>query len=180
MSHVHWVELQNKLKTPKEKDEVNKREVHECDVRTRNPDAMVVPPTPKPTCRDRSSRQGATDFHLKLWRKRCSWEVARLLFIIRVKWELKRVYRNGCRCNERLNTETGGSKTPRIHWVALVNIHCHTVSLVLLVTVVYFESIKQELKIKGIHECRFGCRTWFRLQDGIIEGLFIMNQESES
>ena len=36
-----------------------------------------------------------------------------LLFIIRVKRELKRVYRNGCRYNERLNAETGGSKTPR-------------------------------------------------------------------
>ena len=45
-----------------------------------------------------------------------------LLFIIRVKRELKRVYRNGCRYNERLNDETGGSKTPRIHWVARVNI----------------------------------------------------------
>ena len=39
------------------------------------------------------------------------------LFIIRVKRELKRVYRNGCRYNERLNVETGGSKTHRIHWV---------------------------------------------------------------
>jgi hypothetical protein len=40
-----------------------------------------------------------------------------LLFIIRVKRELKRVYRNGCRYNERLNAETGGSKTPHTHWV---------------------------------------------------------------
>jgi hypothetical protein len=32
-----------------------------------------------------------------------------LWFIIRVKRELKRVYRNGCRYNERLNAETGGS-----------------------------------------------------------------------
>jgi hypothetical protein len=45
-----------------------------------------------------------------------------VLFIIRVKRELKRVYRNGCRYNERLNAETGGSKTPRTHWVARVNI----------------------------------------------------------
>ena len=51
MSHIHWVARQNKLETPKEKDEVNKREVHECDVRTRDPDAMVDPPTPKPTCK---------------------------------------------------------------------------------------------------------------------------------
>ena len=33
MPHIHWVERQNKLEIPKEKDEVNKREVHECDVR---------------------------------------------------------------------------------------------------------------------------------------------------
>ena len=51
MTHIHWVTRQNKLGTRKEKDEVNKREVHECDVRTRDPDAMVVPPTPKPTCK---------------------------------------------------------------------------------------------------------------------------------
>ena len=48
---MHCVVRQNKLETPKEKDEVNKREVHEYDVRTRDPDAMVVPPTPKPTCK---------------------------------------------------------------------------------------------------------------------------------
>ena len=35
---MHCVARQNKLETPKEKDEVNKREVHECDVRTRDPD----------------------------------------------------------------------------------------------------------------------------------------------
>jgi hypothetical protein len=35
-----------------------------------------------------------------------------MLFIIRLKRELKRVYINGCRYNERLNTETEGSKTP--------------------------------------------------------------------
>ena len=35
MTHIHWVERQNKLEIPKEKDEVNKREVHECDVRMR-------------------------------------------------------------------------------------------------------------------------------------------------
>jgi hypothetical protein len=45
-----------------------------------------------------------------------------LLFIIRVTRELKRVCRNGCRYNERLNTETRGSKTSRIHWVTRVNI----------------------------------------------------------
>ena len=49
MSRIHWVARQNKLATPKEKDEVNKREIHECDGRARDPDAMVDPPTPKPT-----------------------------------------------------------------------------------------------------------------------------------
>jgi hypothetical protein len=48
--------------------------------------------------------------------------VSRLLFIIRVKRELERVYRNGCRYNERLTSETGGSKTPHTHWVVWVNI----------------------------------------------------------
>jgi hypothetical protein len=49
MSHIHWVPRQNKLETPKEKDEVNKREVYECDGRARDPDGMVDPPTLKPT-----------------------------------------------------------------------------------------------------------------------------------
>ena len=31
MPRIHWVTRQNKLETPKEKDEVRKREVHECD-----------------------------------------------------------------------------------------------------------------------------------------------------
>jgi hypothetical protein len=47
MPRIHWVARQNKLDTPKEKDEVNKREVHECDGRARDPNAMVAPPTPK-------------------------------------------------------------------------------------------------------------------------------------
>ncbi len=37
------------LETPKEKDKGNKREVHEGDGRARDPDTMVVPPTPKST-----------------------------------------------------------------------------------------------------------------------------------
>jgi hypothetical protein len=53
-----------------------------------------------------------------------------LLFIIRVNRDLKRVYRNGCRCNKRLNAETGGSKTP--HTLGCVG--KHIVSLVLVVS----------------------------------------------
>ena len=49
MPRIRWVARQNKLETPQEKDEVNKREVHECDGRARDPDAMVAPLTPKPT-----------------------------------------------------------------------------------------------------------------------------------
>jgi hypothetical protein len=49
MPHIHWVARQNKLEIPRDKDEVNKREIHECDGRAHDPDTMVAPPTPKPT-----------------------------------------------------------------------------------------------------------------------------------
>ena len=49
MPHIHWVARQNKLEIPRDKDEVNKREIHECDGRAHDPDTMVVPLTPKPT-----------------------------------------------------------------------------------------------------------------------------------
>jgi hypothetical protein len=49
MSHIHWVARQNKLQTPRDKDEVNKREIHECNGRAHDPDTMVTPLTPNPT-----------------------------------------------------------------------------------------------------------------------------------
>ncbi len=49
MSHIHWVERQNKLEIPRDKDEVNKREIHEYDGWTHDPDTMVAPLTPNPT-----------------------------------------------------------------------------------------------------------------------------------
>ena len=49
MSHIHWVAQQNNLEIPRDKDEVNKQDIHECDGRTHDPDTMVAPPTPKPT-----------------------------------------------------------------------------------------------------------------------------------
>ena len=49
MPHIHWVARQNKLEIPRDKDEVNKREIHECDGRAHDPDTVVAPPTPKPT-----------------------------------------------------------------------------------------------------------------------------------
>ena len=39
-----------------------------------------------------------------------------------VKGGLKRMYIDGCRYNERLNTKTEGFKTTLIHWVVWVNI----------------------------------------------------------
>jgi hypothetical protein len=41
MSHIHWVARKNKLEVPIDKDEVNKREIHECDGRTHDPDTTV-------------------------------------------------------------------------------------------------------------------------------------------
>ena len=49
MSHIHWVAPQNKLEIPRDKDEVNKREIHEYDGRSHDPDTMVTPLTPKLT-----------------------------------------------------------------------------------------------------------------------------------
>jgi hypothetical protein len=49
MTHIHWVARQNKLEIPRDKDEVNKREIHEYDDRAHDPDTMVVPLTPKST-----------------------------------------------------------------------------------------------------------------------------------
>ena len=39
----------NKLEIPRDKDEVNKWEIHECDGREYDPDTMVAPLTPKTT-----------------------------------------------------------------------------------------------------------------------------------
>ena len=40
MSHIHWVTRQNKLEIPRDKDEVNKREIHECDGRAHDTGTM--------------------------------------------------------------------------------------------------------------------------------------------
>jgi hypothetical protein len=48
MPHIHWVARQNKLEIPKDKDEVNKRDIHEYNGRAHDPDTMVSPLTPKP------------------------------------------------------------------------------------------------------------------------------------
>jgi hypothetical protein len=48
MTHIHWVARQNKLEIPKDKDEVNKQDIHEYDERAHDPDTMVDPLTPDP------------------------------------------------------------------------------------------------------------------------------------
>jgi hypothetical protein len=49
MTHIHWVARQNKLEIPRDKDEVNKREIHKYDGRVHDVDTMVDPLTPNPT-----------------------------------------------------------------------------------------------------------------------------------
>jgi hypothetical protein len=83
MSHIHWVPRQNKLETPKEKGEVKKREIHECDVWARDPDAMVDPPTPNPTYKA---------------------EVFIVVYYESRKRELKTWLMDDSRCDERLKT----------------------------------------------------------------------------
>ena len=46
---MHCVARQNKVETPRDKDEVNNREIREYDGRVNDPDTMVAPLTPKPT-----------------------------------------------------------------------------------------------------------------------------------
>ena len=55
----------------------------------------------------------------------CRWTKGEFFF--GTFWKKKfrcvsRVYRNGCRYNEKLNTKTGGSKTSHTHWITWVNI----------------------------------------------------------
>ena len=43
MPHIHWVARQNKLEIPKDKDEVNKQDIHDSDGRAHDPDTIVAP-----------------------------------------------------------------------------------------------------------------------------------------
>jgi hypothetical protein len=49
MSHIHWVERQNKLEIPNDEEEVKTLEIHKSDGQVHDPDTMIVPLTPKPT-----------------------------------------------------------------------------------------------------------------------------------
>jgi hypothetical protein len=115
MTHIHWVSRQNKLEMPNDEEKVNTREIHKCDGQVHDPDTMVAPLTPKPTRKAKALvKSPPTIDSQKI--------VPPGVVYLRVKREVKRVYRNGCRYNERLNSETGGSKTTRTHWVTRVNI----------------------------------------------------------
>ena len=59
MTHILWVERQNKLEIPRDKDEVNKREIHESDGRFHDPDTMVSPLTPKATLKSETLVRGS-------------------------------------------------------------------------------------------------------------------------
>jgi hypothetical protein len=41
MTHIHWVARENKLEIPKQKDEVNTREIHESEGQAHDPDTVV-------------------------------------------------------------------------------------------------------------------------------------------
>ncbi len=41
MTHIHWVERQNKLEIPNDEEEVNTWEIHQCDGQVHDPDTMV-------------------------------------------------------------------------------------------------------------------------------------------
>ena len=149
MPHIHWVARQNKLEIPRDKDEVNKREIQECDGRAHDQDTMVAPLTPKPTltvevlvrapptiasCREEDSA-------LRKWplpRYCC----ARCILETKTKVGSTTVKVPTPRTNPRARDPeaTAAPPTPkptRIHFV-----------------IVYYESIKRELKIRGIYECR--------------------------
>ena len=118
---MHCVARQNKLETPKEKDEVNKREVHECDVRTHDPDVMVVPPTSKSTFKPTG---------LVLPDKTISFPWPPPELPLRTRWT-------------------------------------RTVTLTRAMTVVYYESIKRELKTKLMYECRCDERLTNEIEESI-------------
>ena len=98
MTHIHWVARQNKLEVPRDKDEVNKWKIHECDGWAHDPDTMVTPLTPKPTLKVEAS-SGC---------QRPLPHVVSGLFIYyyeSIKREVKRRLIYEYRCDERLKTK---------------------------------------------------------------------------
>jgi hypothetical protein len=114
MSHIHWVVRQNKQDIPRDKDEVNNREINEVDGWVHDPDTMVVPLTPKPIVKPRPSK-GIHRPLSPVVKKTLYWgsghhhgTVARAVFKKTVvycssrKRELKTRPIYECRCDERL------------------------------------------------------------------------------
>ncbi len=161
---MHCVVRQNKLETPKEKDEVNKREVHECDVRTSDPDAMVVPPTPKLTCKSKPSpgrrRPSPQVKETLVWRSGIyhssfAWaEILKLNQKSAVPQQRPRPY-----VPTRISTghPPHPNHTPTHHTNVMDKSDGRFV--------VYYESIKRELKIRCIYECRWDERLQKKLRN---------------
>ena len=118
-TRIHCVIRQNKLETPKEKDEFNKREVHECDVRVHDPDVMVVPPTPKPTWKDETlTRAPSTIASSRDDRWGDSEELQFTYIYESLKWEIQTKPIYGFRCDERIKTKV--EESTRLEWLCCV------------------------------------------------------------
>ena len=75
MPHIHWVAPQNKLEIPRDKDEFNEREIHECDGQAHDPDTMVAPLTPKTTRKAEALTRASPTFLLLYGTVNCSRRV---------------------------------------------------------------------------------------------------------
>jgi hypothetical protein len=141
MSHIHWVARQNKLEIPRDKDEVNKREIHEYDGRAHDPGTMVAPPTPKPTHKVEVLVRAQSTIAL------CREEDVALR-----KWSLSRYYYASCilETKTKVGSTTVKVPVPRTHPNIDVQLLSYTI-------VVYYESIKRELKRRLIYEYRCDC-----------------------
>jgi hypothetical protein len=103
MTHILWVERQNKLEIPKNKDEVNKEDIHDCDGRDHYPDTMVVPLTPKPKWKTETLKpKPKSEAPERSAGPHSFFEV----YYESIKREPKIRGINKCRCDERLQTKT--------------------------------------------------------------------------
>ena len=158
MPHIHWVARQNKLEIPRDKDEVNKREIHECDGRANDPDTMVAPLTPEPTRKAEALARAPPTI------ASCREEDAALR-----KWPLSRYCCASCILETKTKVGTTGTKVPVPRINPNINetptppkSHTHPSheydgygeGADSETYVVYYESIKRDLKIRGIYECR--------------------------
>jgi hypothetical protein len=104
LPHIHWVARQNKLEIPRDKDEVNKREIHECEGRTHDPDTMAAPLTPKPTRKAEALARAPPTI------ASCSEEDAALR-----KWPLPRYCCASCILGSKTKVGSTAAKAPAPH-----------------------------------------------------------------